>query len=353
MRVLLWILGLILAAAIAFGAAAYWWWSELTQPFDHGHPEAVISIERGASTEEIIGRLKQAGVIKNDLALKIYLRVKRSHAKMKAGDYSFPSPISTVDVLTLLEKGGKEHGRLTVIEGWTKFDVAKAMKNLPSLNLKSEAEAMALLNDTTAIAALDPKATSLEGYLFPDTYFLEVDTTAKGLVSHMVDRFKAVYKENLEKDIAASGLSLHSVVTIASIIETEAKLAAERPVVASVIYNRVRINMKLSMDSTIVYASKMAGKWRYDGKVYQSDLNRDSPYNSRKYAGLPPGPVSCPGLSSLQAAIHPAQTNYLYYVRNPDRNDGAHNYYSSAAEFDKGVEALRRWEKEQHRKGLR
>jgi UPF0755 protein len=136
------------------------------------------------------------------------------------------------------------------------------------------------------------------------------------------------------------------IVTMASIIETEAKLADERPIVASVIYNRLQKNIPLAVDSSAIYASKLEGKWRYDGKVYRSDIERRSPYNTRIYAGLPPGPVASPGESSLKAALNPATTDYLYYVRNPDRDDGAHTFYNNGGDFETGVQALRKWERE-------
>lgn len=352
MRVLFWILALLLSAATACGALSYWLWYELNQPIAHNQT-AVVTVAKGASTEQILAALKERGIIDNELPLKVYLRMKRDHPVLKAGDYRFASPIAPLDVLTELSRGGTEHVRITVPEGWTRFDIARALAAVPSLNLKNEAEAMAVLDDTSLITDLDPKATNLEGYLFPDTYFVQADSTALELVQQMVKRFRNVYTEKLEQDAKNSGLSLHEIVTVASIIETEAKLDSERPVVASVVYNRVRKGMRLSMDSTIVYASKLAGKWRDDGKVYQSDLDRKSPYNTRIYRGLPPGPVGSPGLVSLQAAVRPATTDYLYYVRNPARNDGAHNFYKSPSEFDKGVEALRQWEREQRAKGLR
>lgn len=353
MRIVGWIIVLLLMVATAAGAAGYWIWNELNQPFSHGKTNESVTVARGASSEEILKTLKNSGIINSELPLKVYLKVKGGHPVMKAGDYRFPSPVSPIEVLSLLEKGGAPHGKITVIEGWTRFDIAKALKAVPSLKLQSDAQAMALLNDVTSIKDLDPSATNLEGYLFPDTYFVEVDSSAKDVVLQMVKRFRSVYDTKLKDAVKNSGLSLHNAVTVASIIETEAKLEKERPIVASVIYNRVRKGMRLSMDSTIVYASKMAGKWRDDGKVYLSDLNRDSPYNSRMYKGLPPGPVGSPGLNSLMAAVTPANTNYLYYVRDPDRNDGAHNYYSDSVAFDKGVEALRRWEKKQKELGLR
>jgi len=156
-----------------------------------------------------------------------------------------------------------------------------------------------------------------------------------------------VWKENLAKTAADKKISIHEVVTVASIIETEAKLDSERPVVASVVYNRMSKSMPLGVDSTVVYAAKIDGKWHNNGKVYQSDIDRRSPYNTRIFKGLPPGPVGSPGLSSLLAALNPAQTTYLFYVRNPYQNNGAHNFYSSAAEFENGVTMLRNWEKKQ------
>jgi UPF0755 protein len=136
------------------------------------------------------------------------------------------------------------------------------------------------------------------------------------------------------------------IVTIASLIETESKLKDERPIAASVIYNRLQKQMALGIDSSIIYASKLAGKWKNDGKVYKSDLDRQSPYNTRLRTGLPPGPIASPGLTALEAALNPANTDFLYYVRNPARNDGAHNFYNNAADFERGVQALRNWERE-------
>jgi UPF0755 protein len=135
------------------------------------------------------------------------------------------------------------------------------------------------------------------------------------------------------------------VVTVASLIETEAKLKQERPLISSVIYNRIKIGMPLGIDSSVIYASKLAGKWKNDGKVYQSDLDRQSPYNTRKVRGLPPGPIASPGASSLEAALKPADSDYIYYVREPARDDGAHNFYENESDFQRGVQALREWER--------
>jgi UPF0755 protein len=160
----------------------------------------------------------------------------------------------------------------------------------------------------------------------------------------MVKRFRKEWKPEWSQRALSLGFSPRQVATTASLIETEAKLSNERPIIASVIYNRLQKQMALAVDSTVIYASKLEGKWRNDGKVYKSDVERRSPYNTRLHTGLPPGPIASPGKSSLEAALYPAQTDYLYYVREPSRNDGAHNFYSNGNDFELGVRALRTWE---------
>lgn len=167
----------------------------------------------------------------------------------------------------------------------------------------------------------------------------------------MVTRFRQIW--NKIKDNNPNRLTVQNVVTMASVIETEAKLDEERPIVASVILNRVARRMPLAMDSTVVYASKLAGKWKGNGIIYQSDLDLKSPYNTRKYYGLPPGPVGSPGVKSLQAALNPASTAFIYYVRDPDQNNGKHNFYSTPQEFEVGVAKLRAWEEKERKAGRR
>jgi UPF0755 protein len=202
------------------------------------------------------------------------------------------------------------------------------------------------MDNVSLIRDLDPRAKNLEGYLFPDTYEFAPDTQAPKVIEMMVKQFLNVWRPEWSDAAQRLNLTPREIVTVASIIETEAKLSEERPVVASVIYNRLKRDIPLAVDSSVIYASKLEGRWRYDGKVYKSDIERRSPYNTRLHPGLPPGPVASPGASSLKAALNPAATEYLYYVRNPDRNDGAHNFYSSSAEFEKGVQALRQWERD-------
>jgi UPF0755 protein len=338
------ILLIIAVLLLAGGASAAWVYTELRKPISHNKSGQYIEIPRGSSPSSIVKKLADEGIIKNEWPLKIYLKATGRGSTLKAGEYDFPSPVSPLTVLAKLQQGQRRLNRLTIPEGWTRWDIAKAM--VQELRLESEAQALELMNNVSLVSDLDPQAKNLEGYLFPDTYEFAPDTTAADLIEMMVKRFRSVWKAEWNNRARILNMSTRQIVTTASIIETEAKLHEERPIVASVIYNRLRKDIPLAVDSSIVYASKLEGKWRYDGKVYRSDIERRSPYNTRLYAGLPPGPVASPGESSLQAAVNPAESDYLYYVRNPARDDGAHNFYSNGSEFETGVQALRKWERE-------
>lgn len=342
-KIILLVLAVILLAGAATGA---WVYKDLHAPVSHNKSGQYIEIPRGTSPSAIIKKLTAEGVLKHEWPLKLYLKMSGKGSTLKAGEYDFASPISPLGVLAKLQTGERRLNRMTIIEGWTRWDIAKAMVQVPELRLESEAQALALMDNVSLISDLDPKATNLEGYLFPDTYEFSPETTPTELVEMMVKRFRDVWKPDWTERARSLGMTPREIVTMASIIETEAKLAEERPLVASVIYNRLQKNIPLAVDSSVIYASKLEGKWRYDGKVYRSDIERRSPYNTRIYAGLPPGPVASAGESSLKAALNPATTDYLFYVRNPDRDDGAHNFYNNGGDFETGVQALRNWERQ-------
>ncbi|MGH9942773.1 MAG: endolytic transglycosylase MltG [Pyrinomonadaceae bacterium] len=340
---------LIISFAITLCAAAgfaFWTYRELNTPVAHAYSNEYITIPRGSSPLQIVNQLETSGVIRRGWPLRAYLRVSSAGSRLKAGEYRFPSPISPFTVLRELEEGQQRLERFTVIEGWTRWDIAAALFKLPELGLANVEEALELLDDTSLIRDLDPKATNLEGYLYPDTYNFPPKTSAQDIIATLVKRFRKEWEGEVAEKARAENKAPREVLTVASLIETEAKLKEERPVVASVIYNRLKIGMPLGIDSSVIYASKLAGKWRNDGKVYQSDLDRDSPYNTRKVRGLPPGPIASPGAHSLAAAVSPAATEYLYYVRDPARDDGAHNFYRSDSDFQRGVQALREWERQ-------
>lgn len=330
---------------IGTGSFGYWFYKELNKPLVHSLSKQYIEIPHGFTPEATVNQLKTSGVIGRSWPLRLYIRFSGSGPRLKAGEYRFPTPISPLGVLRKLEEGEQRLARFTVIEGWTRWDIATAMARVPELKLANSDEALALMNDTGDIRDLDAEALNLEGYLYPDTYSFPPDTSPRGMIAAMVKRFRQVWREQVGEQTLSSNKTPREIVTVASLIETEAKLKDERPLVASVIYNRLKIGMPLGIDSTVIYASKLAGKWRNDGKVYQSDLDRESPYNSRKVRGLPPGPIASSGARSIAAALRPAQTDYLYYVREPSRDDGAHNFYNNEADFQKGVQSLRAWER--------
>jgi UPF0755 protein len=345
-RILLAILLILIAAPAIF---AFWLYREMHLPASHAMANEYVEIPKRSTPEGIANKLVSDGVIRRKWPFLLYIKLTGSAKLIKAGEYRFPSPITPLGVLKKLEEGEQRLSKFTVIEGWTHWDIADEMAHMPELNLSGKDEALQLMSDTSAIHDLDPDAKDLEGYLFPATYSYPPDTKAPAVIAGMVKRFRQEWNADRAARARALGMSPREIVIVASLIETEAKLKDDRPLVASVIYNRLKKNMALGIDSTIVYASKLAGKWRDDGKVYLSDVNRRSPYNTRIFSGLPPGPVGNPGESSIDAALNPVSTDYLYYVRDPNRDDGAHNFYNNSADFEKGVRALREWEAKQGR----
>jgi UPF0755 protein len=338
-------LGILLLVLAGPAIVSLWLYRELHTPVAHGKANDYIEIPRRSTPEAIANKLLSERVIRRTWPLLFYIKITGSAKLIKAGEYRFPSPITPLGVLKKLEEGEQRLSRFTVIEGWTRWDIADSLSHVDELHLRDSNEALALMDETNAIHDLDPTATNLEGYLFPATYSYPVDTKPAAVIAGMVKRFRQEWTPERAERAGALHMSPRQIVIVASLIETEAKLKEERPLIASVIYNRLNRGIALGIDSTIVYASKLAGKWRNDGRVYLSDVNRRSPYNTRIFVGLPPGPVGAPGESSIDAALNPAQSDYLYYVREPSRDDGAHNFYSKEADFEKGVRALREWER--------
>jgi UPF0755 protein len=349
-RLLLLIFVIGLASAGGFIAWAY---TDLHKSVSHKRTGQYIEIPKGSTPNFVVQKLAAEGIIRHEWPLMLYLKGSGQGSTLKAGEYDFPSPISPLNALKRIQRGQRRLTRLTIIEGWTRWDIARAMVQMPELGLTHEAEALKLMNDVSLIRDLDPTATNLEGYLYPDTYEFSPETSAADLIEMMIKRFRTVWKPEWSDKARILNRTPREVVTVASIIETEAKLNQDRPLVASVIYNRLRLNIPLAVDSSVIYASKLEGKWRNDGKVYKSDVDRRSPYNTRLHGGLPPGPIASPGESCLSAALNPAETDYLYYVREPARDDGAHNFYSNGGDFERGVQALRNWERERDAEAAR
>jgi UPF0755 protein len=291
-------------------------------------------------------------VLASSTAAKLYLRTLGNPEGLKAGEYQFASPITPMQVLAELEKGEERTVKFVVPEGFTRFDIAKRIIEKFGASAEQpidERAVLTMMDNTTLIRDFVPDAKNLEGYMYPSTYSLPRETKPEKVIQIMVEQFRKIWKPEWTEKAKSMGRTPQEIVTIASLIETESGVESERPTVASVIFNRLNKSIPLGIDQTVVYVAKMQNRW--DGTIHRSDLEVDSPYNTRKYGGLPPGPISSVSESAINAALNPAQTDYIYYVRNVDLNDGSHWFYSSAAEFEKGKALYQRWlEKERQEK---
>lgn len=339
----------VVAVLIVIGCS-YWLYSSLTTVHAHDKANEFIVIEKGSSPAAIVDKLTAEGVIASPFATKAYIRTLADTTKLQAGEYQFYSPISPLQVLKELEKGETQTIKLTIPEGFTRFDIAKRLvEKFPQDPPVTEQQLLLLMEDTDLIRDIAPEAKNLEGYMYPSTYSLPRESKPVDIIRIMVEQFKKIWKPEWSTTAKSIGRTPHEIVTIASLIETESGIESERPTVASVIYNRLSKSIPLGIDQTVVYIAKMQNRW--DGTINRSDLDADSPYNTRMYGGLPPGPISSVSESAIAAALNPAKTDYIYYVRNVQLNDGSHWFYASAAEFERGKAEYQRWlEKERQEK---
>ncbi|AXT59210.1 endolytic transglycosylase MltG [Aquimarina sp. AD10] len=330
------------------GGFSFWLYNALHSPISHNCATKYITIEQGSSSNRILEVLERNKILQAPLATKIYLRFSKMDDKMEAGDYKFPSPISPIDVINQLKQGKKRTKTLTIPEGWTRFEIAKRIvKEFPVESLLTEKEVLSLMDDTRLIQEIDSKAKNLEGYLYPTTYEFKYGTHPKDVIAKMVQQFKSVWQTEWGGLAQEMGRTKREIIIIASLIENESKIDAERGLVASVIYNRLESKIPLGIDATNVYIAKLLGRW--DGIIHKSDLEVNHPYNTRKVLGLPPGPISSPSKTAIEAALNPEQTENLYYVLNVEANDGSHHFYPSATEFSKGKADYQKWLANQRR----
>ncbi len=329
------LLAAVVLLLISIGGLSFWIFRSVNAAVTHDKAGQYIKIEKGTSPRETIAKLASEGIISSDFAANIYLRTMGDASKWQAGEFQFRSPISTVEVFKELEKGEERTIKLTIPEGFTRFDIAKRIvEKLPQTPPIDDKAVLTLMDDTTLIKDIAPEAKNLEGYMYPTTYNVPRDATPQEAVKMMVEQFRKFWKPDWTAKARSIGRSPHEIITIASLIETETGVESERPVVAGIINNRLAKNIPLGIDQTNVYIAKMLGKW--DGTIHKSDLEVDSPYNTRIKTGIPPGPISSVTESSIRAALEPQPNDYIFYVRNVEANDGTHWFYASSAEFEKG-----------------
>ncbi len=311
-------------------AAGFWVYRSLGQPYrGFSDAEVFVEIPPGSSTASMANRLTAAGVVPNTLAFRAAVWVRKAGRRLQAGEYRFDRAATPIEVVDRIARGDVYLRTITFREGLTIRQMAALFEEKGFGPAQEFASAAA---NPERIRALDPQAPDLEGYLFPDTYALPRRATAETLVDRMVAEFEKVLAPDLRARATARGLSVRELVALASIVEKETGTPEERPLVAAVYTNRLRIGMGLQCDPTVIYALERAG--RYDGNLRRGDLTIDSPYNTYRYPGLPPGPIAAPGRASLEAAASPASVSYLYFV---SRNDGSHVFASTLDEHNRNV----------------
>jgi UPF0755 protein len=316
---------LLVLAILAGAYAAY----RVTRPYRGFTGTIYVDLPHGTSTGGIAAELAKAGAIGSRWDFWV-ARLANRGRPLQAGEYAFDHPASAMEICGRIARGDVFYLELAVPEGKNMFDIGAAAEQLGVFQADDFVKAA---QDPKLIHDLDPRAPTLEGYLFPSTYRLGHRTTPQQLCRMMTDRFRAAWRE-LNTDA-----SVHETVTLASLVEKEGKLAEERPLIAAVFANRLRLGMKLECDPTTIYAAQLLGVYR--GTIYRSDLDRIHPYNTYRTAGLPPGPIANPGVPSIMAALHPAASEALYFVRRPD-DSGGHQFSTTLAAHTVAVERYHR-----------
>jgi len=306
--------------------------------------ETFVDIASGSSSTEIAKQLESAGIVRSRYAFDLVRLWKRG--RLKAGEYRFDHPAAVAEVYARIARGDVYTLSVTIPEGSNRFDIATRIVQAGFLKVTREDFLTATISETPLIADIDPRARNLEGYLFPDTYRFPRKATSQQIIATMVRRFRAVSSEiGLETmaNLSPASRSTHDVVTLASLVERETAVASERPLVASVLTNRLAKKIPLMTDPAVIYGLQAEGQWR--GAIYQSDLadpKHDTLYNTYRHAGLPPGPIANPGAASLRAAMHPAATDYLYFVAAGADPQGKSRFAATLDEHNKNVASYRK-----------
>lgn len=312
--------------AVALGVGGYWYFG----PYQGFATEKFIEIEHGMSTSSIAHELARDGIVR---APWVFLAVRLLHpsARLQAGEYRFGSPSTPAQVFNKIRRGDIFYEEITIPEGSNIFDIAKI---LAGMDVVRPQDFLTAAGNAELIRDLDPQAPDLEGYLFPSTYRVTHKTTARQLCRLLTDEFRRQWALLP----GATTADVHHVVTLASLVEKESAVPAERPLIAGVFLNRLKVGMPLQCDATTVYASELQN--RYHGVIHRSDLESANPYNTYAHPGLPPGPIANPGNQALKAALNPASTTFMYFVARPDHS-GSHQFSATLQEHEKAVLAYR------------
>ena len=323
---LLRITGVLVLIALVIGGFAIF---RLNQPYQGFSGAVFVDFPHGTSTTSIAAQLARAGVVRSPWDFWL-ARLLAQHRKPQAGEYRFDKAASPAEVFDRLARGDIFYYELIVPEGKNMFEIADAVA---ALGIFPAPKFLAAAHNPALIRDLDASAPTLEGYLFPSAYRLSRHTTPDQLCRMMTAKFREVWRG------LGSSADPHATVTLASLVEKEGKLPQERPLIAAVFANRLRIGMKLDCDPTTIYAALLNG--RYRGVIHRSDLDSDQEYNTYRHRGLPPGPIANPGIPSLKAALEPAESEALYFVLRPD-GSGGHEFSETIAAHQAATARYRR-----------
>ena len=296
-----------------------------------GSGDARVVVPRGASMRVVADSLERAGVVRNATMFRVYASLKGRDRSIRAGTYRFTRGATWGEVLADLHGGKAIERSITIPEGWSLQQIVPQLARVLGTSVDSVAVAV---RDTALLHALDIPTSTLEGYLFPDTYVFPEGTTARQAVHVMVARFRRVWQPEWDQQLQTLSMSRNDVMSLAAIVEKEARRPEERPVIAAVYLNRLKIGMRLQADPTVQYALG-----QHVTRVLYRHLTTDSPYNTYRYAGLPPGPIASPGRPSIVASLYPANVPYRFFVAYPD---GHHEFTTTFAEHSIAVRRARR-----------
>lgn len=312
---------IVLAAACAASLSLF----ALVPPGD-GKVIREVDFPRGSSVRRLADQLEKGGVLRSARLFTLYARLTGSAARVKAGTYQFSDAMKPAQILRMLVAGEVHEKRFAVPEGYSIYQLAEMLE---SRGLSTREAFLAACRNPEILREAGIRGKSVEGYLYPSTYNLVKVTDAREIVRMMTAQFRKVYDERFPHMEQASGLSRNEIITLASIVEKEAVSPEEKPLIASVFHNRLKVGMPLQSDPTAVYGLRAFG-----GKVTGTDVRRNTPYNTYLIKGLPPGPIGNPGSDAIEAVLKPSTTNYYYFVA---RNDGSHQFSATLDEHNRAV----------------
>ncbi len=320
---------LVLAVALA-GVAGYQMmkWAEAPVVTEAEHPPSkVVVIPEGSTFQHVAGLLERERLVKSRSAFVLLGKALEADRKIRPGEYELSPAMAPADILSKLLAGRVVLHAVTIPEGYTMVQIADV---LAQHRITDRAEFLRLAKDKSFIKTLGISAETLEGYLYPDTYRFPKPVPAKEVIRTMVEQLNQVVTPDWQSRAKDIHLTLHQVLTLASVIEKETGSGEERPQISSVFHNRLQKKIPLQSDPTVIY-----GLPDFDGNLHKKDLSHPSPYNTYRWAGLPPGPIANPGAQAIRATLYPAVSPYLYFV---SKNDGTHQFSATLVEHNKAVE---------------